>query len=92
MDEARDRGESLVRLTVTVIPDEPMKFARAFLVFSNLEQVVNVIRVVPALDGEPVEDFRYARTVFYLTAPPGRQPDHGSLLCGPDCPSGDRAN
>ena len=80
MDEARDRGESLVRLSVTVVPDEPMKFARAFLVFSNLEQVVNVIRVVPPLDGEPVEDFRYARTVFYLTAPPG-----DNLITGASC-------
>ncbi len=68
--EARDRGESLVRLTITVMPDEPMKFARAFLVFSNLEQAVNVILVDPAMDGEPVDDSRYARTVFYLTAPP----------------------
>ena len=71
MDEARDRGESLVRLSVTVVADEPMKYARAFLVFSNLEQVVNVIRVVPPLDGEPLEEFRYGKTVFYLTAPPG---------------------
>lgn len=69
--EARDRGESFVRLTVTVAPDEPMKFARAYLVFSNLEQVVNVIRVVPAMDGDPADDSRYLSTVFYLTAPPG---------------------
>jgi two-component system chemotaxis sensor kinase CheA len=71
MDESRDRGETLVRLTVDVVPDEPMKFARAFLVFNNLEQVANVIRVVPPLDGDPGEDSRYARTVFYLTAPAG---------------------
>ncbi len=69
--EARDRGESLVRLTVTVTPDEPMKFVRAFLVFSNLEQAVNVIKVVPAMDGAPVDDSLYGRTVFYLTAPLG---------------------
>jgi two-component system, chemotaxis family, sensor kinase CheA len=71
IEEARDRGESLVRLTVKVTPDEPMKFARAFLVFSNLEQFVNVIRSVPALDEGPVDDSRYSETVFYLTAPPG---------------------
>ncbi|HUI72390.1 MAG TPA: Hpt domain-containing protein, partial [Spirochaetia bacterium] len=69
--EARDRGESLVRLSVTVVHDEPMKFARAFLVFSNLEQVVNVIRVAPTMDGEPVDDSRYEKTIFYITAPPG---------------------
>ncbi|HTP60310.1 MAG TPA: chemotaxis protein CheA, partial [Spirochaetia bacterium] len=73
IEEARDRGESLVRLTVRVIPDEPMKFARAFLVFSNLEQVVNVIRSVPSLDGLPAQDSEYAETVFYLTAPPDDQ-------------------
>jgi len=71
IEEARDRGESLVRLTVRVLPDEPMKFARAFLVFSNLEQVVNVIRAVPPMDGLPTRDEEYAETVFYLTAPPG---------------------
>ena len=71
--EARDRGESLVRLTVTVTPDEPMKFVRAFLVFSNLEQAVNVIKVVPAMDGAPVDDSLYGRTVFYLTAPLGEE-------------------
>jgi two-component system chemotaxis sensor kinase CheA len=71
IEEARERGESLVRLSVRVAPDEPMKFARAFLVFSNLEQVVNVIRSVPAMDGGPADDPRYAETVFYLTSPPG---------------------
>jgi two-component system chemotaxis sensor kinase CheA len=73
--EARDRGESFLRLTVTVTPDEPMKFARAFLVFSNLEQAANVIRTAPGLEEGPVDDALYARTVFYLTSPP----DHASL-------------
>jgi two-component system chemotaxis sensor kinase CheA len=78
IEEARDRGESLVRLTIRVIPDEPMKFARAFLVFSNLEQVVNVIRAVPSLDGLPADDAEYAETVFYLTAPPDDRLIHGA--------------
>ncbi|HVP19211.1 MAG TPA: chemotaxis protein CheA [Spirochaetia bacterium] len=68
--EARERGESLFRVTVTVATDEPMKFARAFLVFNNFEQSANVIRAIPAMDGEPADDASYARTVFYLTSAP----------------------
>lgn len=70
LEEARDRGESLYRVTVTVATDEPMKFARAFLVFNNLEQSANVIRTIPAMDGDPAEDASYGRTVFYLTSIP----------------------
>jgi two-component system, chemotaxis family, sensor kinase CheA len=66
--EACDRGESLVRMTITVDHDEPMKFVRAFLVFNNLELTANVIKVIPAMDGEPAEDSLYGQTIFYLTS------------------------
>ena len=69
--EARARGESLWRLSVTVDPEETMKFPRAFLVFANLEQTANVIAAAPPLEGEPVEDALYARAVFYVTTPLG---------------------
>ncbi len=66
--EARDRGETLYRITVRVDPSEPMMFPRAYLVFFNLEARANVVRVTPAMDGDPVDDALYGRTVLLLTA------------------------
>ncbi len=71
--EARERGETLWRVTVTVEPDEPMKFPRAFLVFANLEQTANVLVAVPGLEGEPLEDSRYAHTAYYVTTDRGEE-------------------
>jgi two-component system chemotaxis sensor kinase CheA len=65
--EARDRGEGLYRLTFVVDKEESMKFPRAYLVFSNLELVSNVVKVVPSMDGEPVDDAAYATTTVLLT-------------------------
>ncbi|MGA2975117.1 MAG: chemotaxis protein CheA [Spirochaetia bacterium] len=65
--EARDRGETLYRLTVHVDESEPMKFPRAYLVFSNLELISNVLTVAPPLEGEPAEDSLYAHTIMLLT-------------------------
>jgi two-component system chemotaxis sensor kinase CheA len=66
--EARDRSESLLRLTVSVDEGEPMKFPRAYLVFSNLEAVSNVVKVDPPMEGETAEDSLYGRTTFLLTS------------------------
>ena len=66
--ESRDRGEDFLRVTVIVDEAEPMKFPRAWLVFSALEAVSNVVKVVPPLEGDPVEDSRYGRMTFLLTA------------------------
>jgi len=66
--EARDRGEDLLRLTVSVDEGEPMKFPRAYLVFSNLEAVSNVVKVVPPMEGETAEDSVYGRTTILLTS------------------------
>ena len=65
--EARDRGEALLKVTVSVDEAEPMKFPRAYLVFSNLEAVSNVVNVIPAMDGEPVDDALYGQTTLLLT-------------------------
>ncbi len=65
--EARDRGERLYRLVITVDESEPMKFARAYLAFVNLELASNVVKVVPPMEGETAEDSLYARTEIYLT-------------------------
>ncbi len=67
LSEARDRGERLVRLTVAVDEGEVMKFPRAFLVFTNLEMVSNVVRTIPSLTEETADDALYAKTVIYLT-------------------------
>ncbi len=68
LSEARDRGEDLLRLTVSVDEGEPMKFPRAYLVFSNLEAVANVVRTVPPMEGESLQDSAYGRLVVLLTA------------------------
>ena len=65
--EARDRGERLYRLAVRVDEAESMKFPRAYLVFSNLELVSNVVKVVPPMEGDPGEDGLYATTTLLLT-------------------------
>jgi two-component system chemotaxis sensor kinase CheA len=66
--EARDRGEALLRLTVSVDEGEAMKFPRAYLVFSNLEAVSNVVKVDPPMHGETAEDSLYGRTTVLLTS------------------------
>jgi len=71
LTEARDRGEALYKLTVSVDPAESMKFPRAYLVFFNLELVSNVVKVVPPMKGEPEEDARYATTTLLVTSAGG---------------------
>ncbi len=66
--EARDRGETLYRLLVHVAEDEPMKLARAYLVFANLEQTCNVLSSEPSFDGDPAEDTQYGDAEFYVTS------------------------
>jgi two-component system chemotaxis sensor kinase CheA len=66
--EARDRGEDLYRLVVSVDEGEVMKFPRAYLVFTNLELSANVIRTIPPMTDAVAEDALYARTVIYITA------------------------
>jgi two-component system, chemotaxis family, sensor kinase CheA len=66
--EARDRGEEFLRVTVKVDEGEPMKFPRAWLVFSALEAVSNVVQVAPPLEGVPAEDSMYGRMRFLVTS------------------------
>ncbi len=49
LTEARNRGERLYRLVCDIDPEAHMKFAKAYLVVNNLEQIVNVIRIDPPL-------------------------------------------
>ncbi|MDC7228598.1 MAG: ATP-binding protein [Spirochaetales bacterium] len=48
--EAMARGEALYQLTFKIASDETMKYPRAYLAVSNLEQAVNVIKVSPQPD------------------------------------------
>ncbi|MDC7223099.1 MAG: ATP-binding protein [Spirochaetales bacterium] len=63
MDKARERGESVYRVTCRIDPAEPMKKARAFLIQNNLELAFNVVKAVPSLDRE--DDF--SRFVLFIT-------------------------
>jgi two-component system, chemotaxis family, sensor kinase CheA len=65
--EARDRGERLYRVAVRVDDAESMKFPRAYLVFSNLELMSNVVKVVPPMEGDTGEDSLYVTTTMLLT-------------------------
>ncbi len=67
LKEAKERGEKFYRLTCVVDPSSPMKYARAFLVYTNLEQVVNVVKTIPAFDEVVEEDEKYSKFVIYLT-------------------------
>ncbi len=65
--EAKQRGETFYRLTGFVDPESPMKYARAFLVYTNLEQIVNVVKTIPSFDEIDENDEKYSKFVIYLT-------------------------
>ncbi len=67
LSEARDRQEDFYRLTLRVDENETMKFPRAFLVFTALEQAANVVKTVPPMSGD-VADALYGTTEIFLTA------------------------
>jgi two-component system chemotaxis sensor kinase CheA len=81
--EAGDRGESLYRLVCEMDPAEQMRFARAYLLYTGLEDVVNVVAVDPPMDPSAVEpdaqgnvpdDRPYAKvTVWFTTAGDGSE-------------------
>ncbi|WP_455383180.1 ATP-binding protein [Salinispira pacifica] len=48
--ESRERGEALYRLDCEIDTAEPMTYARLYLVISNLEQSVHVIKMHPDID------------------------------------------
>ncbi len=71
--EARDRGEGLFLVKVSVDESEGMKFPRAYLVFANLETSANVIAVDPPMEGDPADDLFYGNTTFLLTTSAGEE-------------------
>ncbi len=66
LKEAQERGERFYRLTYNLESESPMKHARAFLVFSNIEKCANVIKTEPSLErGSDADDF--TRVAIYVT-------------------------
>ncbi len=66
LKEARGRGEKFYRLTFEIDKGFPMKYAKAFLVISNLEMLVNVIRTIPAFGEE--DEALYEKMSIYFTS------------------------
>ncbi|HAK44869.1 MAG TPA: hypothetical protein DCO79_02960 [Spirochaeta sp.] len=64
--EAMARGEKLFRLEFGIADDEAMKFPRAYLAVSNLEQTVNVIKAEPS--PEQIDDSADKMMKIILTA------------------------
>jgi two-component system chemotaxis sensor kinase CheA len=54
--EALERGERLYSLRFRTAGEPLMRFPRAYLVFSNLERVANVLKATPPLSTPPAED------------------------------------
>jgi two-component system, chemotaxis family, sensor kinase CheA len=69
--EARDRGEAVYRVGITLDESEPMKYARAYLLVANLELAANVIAFNPPLDGGTEDDSLFGRLEGYVTTRAG---------------------
>lgn len=65
LEEARLRGERFYRLVCEIDESAPMKFAKAYLVLNNLEQLVTVIRISPSL--EKASEQELGRLEIYFT-------------------------
>ncbi len=64
--EARNRDEKFYRLTFEIDKNFPMKYAKAFLVISNLEMLVNVVRTIPVF-GEENEELYERMNIFFTS-------------------------
>ncbi|UCF97669.1 MAG: chemotaxis protein CheA [Spirochaetaceae bacterium] len=65
--EARDRGETIYKLTIPVSAEAELKFPRAYLVFNNLEMIANVIQTSPDM-AVSQDDRLYERLVVLLSS------------------------
>jgi two-component system, chemotaxis family, sensor kinase CheA len=64
--EAKTRGEKFFRLIFELEDNTPLKYAKAYLLISNLEQKVNVIRTIPSF-GEENDDILFGKMSIYFT-------------------------
>lgn len=72
LQEARDRGERLYRLSCEIDESAPMKKSRFFLLVNNLELIVNVIAMSPSLEED--QDDLFKRCVVIFTSDGGEEP------------------
>lgn len=63
--ESKERGEKFYRLIFELEDSAPLKYPKAYLLISNLEQKVNVIRTIPSF-GEG-DDTLYGKMSIYFT-------------------------
>ena len=63
--ESKERGEKFYRLVFELEDSAPLKYPKAYLLISNLEQKVNVIRTIPSF-GEG-DDNLYRKMSIYFT-------------------------
>jgi len=56
ISEAMKRGESLYRVICDILPDSAMKYARLYLIVSNLELHCNLIKTIPVIDAGKFND------------------------------------
>lgn len=63
--ESKERGEKFYRLIFELEDSAPLKYPKAYLLISNLEQKVNVIRTIPSF-GEG-DDKLYGKMSIYFT-------------------------
>ncbi|RKX88568.1 MAG: hypothetical protein DRP58_00105 [Spirochaetes bacterium] len=63
--ESKERGEKFYRLIFELENSTPLKYPKAYLLISNLEQKVNVIRTIPSFGEE--DDDLYGRMSIYFT-------------------------
>ena len=63
--ESKERGEKFYRLIFELEDSAPLKYPKAYLLISNLEQKVNVIRTIPSF-GEG-DDNLYGKMSIYFT-------------------------
>ncbi|MEA1910565.1 MAG: ATP-binding protein, partial [Spirochaetota bacterium] len=64
--ESKERGEKFYRLIFELEDSTPLKYPKAYLLISNLEQKVNVIRTIPSF-GED-DDNLYSKMSIYFTS------------------------
>ena len=64
--ESKERDEKFYRLIFELEESTPLKYPKAYLLISNLEQKVNVIRTIPSF-GEG-DDKLYGRMSIYFTS------------------------
>lgn len=66
LGEAHDRGETFYRVICEIEEDAPMKFPRLYLLINNLEQLVNVIKLVPPVD--QLKEHDNELTIFFTAS------------------------